>query len=301
LLRLPLVHSCRADDDGDDDGGDGNGGGDELPKSGGKEPASAKSAGSGKGKGAEDEDGDDDDDDADDNDEGDKMADAMVSQRSEALIKGSRSVATFLAAEVFGDAANAEGFFSEAERLLRKASEGLEATCSFMHHDTLRCFAKHQKVGALSFYLERAPFSVNNNNHHHHHHHHLFWSDLPPPPPFFFVVVACLGLAKVSARLGELEARKDLERLSGIYEKQRDEGAWIAAEETKLRIDVLKGTSGAAAAAERMWGRIEAVKKRAGPGHVGVGRLQCALADAVSTFPNSTWVRKNGTVRTAQE
>jgi len=51
---------------------------------------------------------------------------------------------------VLGEAAADEGFHSEAERLLRRAAEGLEATCSFFHHDALRVFARHQRVSEVA-------------------------------------------------------------------------------------------------------------------------------------------------------
>ena len=63
-----------------------------------------------------------------------------------------------------------------------------------------------------------------------------------------------------------------------VREKQREEGAWVAAGETEKRIEALEADTGAARAAETIFCKIEQVAKAVGPGHVNVGRLQVASA-----------------------
>jgi hypothetical protein len=80
--------------------------------------------------------------------------------------------------------------------------------------------------------------------------------------------------------------------LAKEMERQREEGAWVAAKETEKVYINVENSSGASQVAEEIFQKIEAVKKAVGPGHVNVGRLQMLLADTVQMFPESTWVRK---------
>lgn len=94
---------------------------------------------------------------------------------------------------------------------------------------------------------------------------------------------------KVAARQAELDKRNQLDALKAKLAQERDEGAWVAADETIAKIETLQETGGAAIAAEALWQRLEKVKSEAGPGHVAVGRLQCLLATAVQSFPSAQW------------
>jgi riboflavin biosynthesis pyrimidine reductase len=94
---------------------------------------------------------------------------------------------------------------------------------------------------------------------------------------------------KVAARQAELDKRNRLDALKAKLAQERDEGQWVATEETTAKIETLQETGGAAIAAEALWQRLEKVKSEAGPGHVAVGRLQCLLATAVQSFPSAQW------------
>jgi hypothetical protein len=96
-------------------------------------------------------------------------------------------------------------------------------------------------------------------------------------------------LQSAAARQAEIAKRDRLALLGAQLCRERDEGQWVAADETSKRIQTLRETGGAAAAAEALWQRLEKAKAAAGPGHVAVGRLQCLLATAVQTFTNSQW------------
>ena len=97
--------------------------------------------------------------------------------------------------------------------------------------------------------------------------------------------------SRLAARVGDIERRDKLRALRLTLAKQNEGGALLAALETKRRIEACEVDSGASSAAERMFQKVEEVKASLGPGHVNVGRLQGWLAQAVSSFPNSTWTR----------
>ncbi len=98
--------------------------------------------------------------------------------------------------------------------------------------------------------------------------------------------------ARCAALVTDATRKLKIDELTATLNKQREDGAWLAAEETKAKVEELETTSGAAEAAGAIHELLEAVGEAVGPGHVNVGRCQVLLAAAVEGFPDSTWIRR---------